>query len=84
MPQERPIALSFRRGDANGDGRVDIVDAMFIAQKVVGLRGVDTLQALNAASVRHDGAGDKIDILDAMFIAQYVVHLRDAYFQWRP
>jgi hypothetical protein len=82
VPQKQPISLTFRRGDANGDGRVNIVDAMFVAQKVVGIRGLDTVNALNAASVRHDGAGgDRFNIIDAMFIAQHVVGLRDKYFE---
>jgi alpha-tubulin suppressor-like RCC1 family protein len=82
VPAEKPISLTFRRGDANGDGRVNIVDAMFIAQKVVGIRGLDTVNALNAASVRHDGAGgDRVNIVDAMFIAQHVVGIRDKYFE---
>ncbi|MBT9142797.1 MAG: hypothetical protein DDT29_01193 [Dehalococcoidia bacterium] len=83
VPEEHPNSLTFLRGDATGDGSVNIFDAMFIAQKVVGLRGLDTVNAVNAASVKHDGAkGDKINIFDAMFIAQYVVRLRDANFNW--
>jgi hypothetical protein len=82
VPAVKPISLAFHRGDANGDGRVNIVDAMFIAQKVVGIRGLDTVNALNAASVRHDGAGgDRVNIVDAMFIAQHVVRIRDKYFE---
>jgi hypothetical protein len=82
VPAEKPISLTFLRGDANGDGRVNIVDAMFIAQKVVGIRGLDTVNAINAASVRHDGdGGDRVNIVDAMFIAQHVVGIRDKYFE---
>jgi hypothetical protein len=50
---------------------------MFIANKVAGIGGLDTVNALNAASVKHDGLGDVINIFDAMYIAQYVVRLRD-------
>jgi hypothetical protein len=82
VPAVKPISLTFRRGDANADGMVNIIDAMFIAQKVVGARGLDTVNALNAASVRHDGAsGDRVNIVDAMFIAQHVVGIRDKYFE---
>ncbi|MCL0065994.1 dockerin type I repeat-containing protein, partial [Dehalococcoidia bacterium] len=78
VPEEEPNSLIFLRGDATGDGEVDIFDAMFIAQKIVGIRGLDTVNALNAASVKHDEAGDVINIFDAMYIAQYVVGIRDA------
>jgi hypothetical protein len=70
------------RGDADSDGDVDIFDAMFIAQYLVGLRGPEEINFYNAASVKHDDPEDIVDIFDAMFIAQYVVGLRDANFEW--
>lgn len=82
-----PTVLShdFLRGDARADGTVNIADALFIAQYLVGLRPacttiVDTtcLHSSNAASVRHDDDFDKITIADALFIAQFLVGLRDA------
>jgi hypothetical protein len=82
VPQKQPNSLIFLRGDATGDGTVNIFDAMFIANKVAGIGGLDTVNALNAASVKHDGLGDVINIFDAMYIAQYVVRLRDAHFNW--
>ena len=83
VPEENPNSITFLRGDSSKNGVVDIFDAMFIAQYVVGQRTLDELNALNAASVKHDDEindGDKIDIFDAMFIAQYVVGSRNAYF----
>ncbi len=82
IPEEESSSYEFLRGDANNNGIIDIIDAMFIAQYVVGARNPDEINIVNAASVRHDGiAGDKLDILDAMFIAQYVVGARDNYFE---
>ena len=56
-------------GDVTLDGHVDIVDAMFIAQWVVGLRTLSADQ-LTCADTFDDGAPD---ISDAMHIAQWVV-----------
>ncbi|MBI4330439.1 MAG: hypothetical protein HY673_04060 [Chloroflexi bacterium] len=82
------------RGDAaknlnnftTSDLTVNMTDAMFIAQFRVGIRFLETLNPLAAASVRYDYPsageptlkGDKINIQDAMFIAQYRVNIRDA------
>ncbi|MFC2004944.1 Ig-like domain-containing protein [Chloroflexota bacterium] len=80
--EEYPNSITFQRGNVKeGDG-VDIFDALFIAQYIVGQRTLEGINALNAASVKHDdGDGDKIDIFDALFIAQYIVGQRDAFFQ---
>lgn len=50
--------------DVNGDGKVNVVDLMQIAQYVVGVEGT------NGADVNGDG---KMNILDLMLIAQYIV-----------
>jgi len=66
---------------------VDIIDAMFLAQYIVGLRnlGDSDFNIVNGASVNQDGAeSDKIDIIDAMYIAQYEVGIRDEYFELVP
>jgi len=81
VPEEQASSIIFLRGDTDGNGAVDIGDASWIAQYVVGMRALSQLNGLNAASVSHDGAsGDKIDIGDASWIAQYVVGMRDGYF----
>ena len=58
-------------GDANGDGQVDIVDALFIAQQTVGLRS--GLPCPGQGDVRENNA---VDIVDALFIAQFTVGSR--------
>src|SRR5512143_830644 len=58
-------------GDVNGDGQVDIVDALFIAQNTVGLR--PSLACSSQGDVRAD---QSVDIVDALFIAQFTVGTR--------
>ncbi len=84
--QDQPMALSMQRGDIQTpvDGDVDIIDAMFGAQYIVGVRPVEDIRQLNMASVKHDNDGDIKDITDCMFIAQYLVGIRDEYFESVP
>ena len=83
MPQDEPQVLTFQRGDINRDGQVNIIDAMFGAQYLVGIRTIEQINPLNMASVHYDGEdGDVMDIVDCMYIAQYVVGLRDCYFEF--
>ena len=60
------------RGDANDDGVVNVVDAMFVAQYAVGNRDASTLNMANA-DANLDGT---VNVVDAMFIAQYAVGAR--------
>ena len=60
-------------GDVNENDRVDIGDAMFIAQYLVGNRDASSLN-LNLGNVN---VNDRVDIGDPMFIAQYLVGNRD-------
>ena len=53
-------------GDANGDGEVDILDAITVAQYTID----DSVELLYVADVNRD---DEIDILDAITIAQYTI-----------
>ena len=81
MRDEKKQILTVMRGDVNGDGVVNIIDAMFGAQYLVGLRPIEQIRPLNLASIKHDGEnGDVMNIIDCMFIAQYCVGLRDCYF----
>ncbi len=84
MQIDQPPAKTFRRGDARADGTVNLADGLFIAQYLAGLRGLgeDTtkVNAVNAASVKQDGAFDVISAADVLFIAQRAVGLRDACF----
>ncbi|MBN2532509.1 MAG: hypothetical protein JXB88_06430, partial [Spirochaetales bacterium] len=57
-------------GDVNGDGTVDIVDALLVAQYYVGLDPAGFIPG--NADTNCDG---NIDIVDALLIAQYYVGL---------
>ena len=63
--------LPLMDADVNLDGKVTIVDAMFIAQYVVGLRTLNADQ-LRCAETYNSTVGSP-DISDAMHIAQWVV-----------
>jgi hypothetical protein len=85
---EQPAPKTYHLGDAKADGAVNIADALFIAQFLVGTRGLgeDTtkVHAINAASVKHDGPFDTITIADVLYIAQMLVGLRDQCFTLLP
>lgn len=66
------FTISGLRGDANDDGMINVVDAMFVAQYVVGNRDASDLNMANADA----NLGGTVDVVDAMFIAQYVVGSR--------
>jgi hypothetical protein len=57
-------------GDANGDGAINIVDALLIAQEYVGLNPSGFIAA--NADTNCDGS---INIVDALLVAQYYVGL---------
>lgn len=81
IPEEGPRHVVCQRGDIKADGVVNIIDAMFGAQYIVGHRPVQDISPLNMAGVHYDdGGGDVKDIIDCMFIAQYVVGIRDCHF----
>ena len=65
-----------------------MADALFMAQHLVGLRdigeGLDKVNAVNAASVKQDGAFDVISSADILLIAQRAVGLRDNCFDLLP
>ncbi len=60
---------AFETGDANGDGTINYLDAMLVAQFYVGDIEEDALNVA-AADVNGDGS---VNYLDAMLIAQYYV-----------
>lgn len=85
VPEEDSNSLTVLRGDANKNGTVDIFDAMFIAQCIVGSRSWSDISIANAASIKQDGSGgDQVDVFDAMFISQYVVGNRNTKFEPVP
>jgi hypothetical protein len=61
-------------GDVNGDGVMDIVDALLIAQYYVGLDPENFIP--ENADTNCDGS---IDIVDALLVAQYYVGLIDSF-----
>jgi len=58
-------------GDVSGDAQVDVVDALYIAQRTAGLR--TSLPCPTLGEVNGDGM---LDFVDALFITQYTVGLR--------
>jgi len=62
--------MTVKVGDVSGDGKIDIVDALFIARHAVGL----TVNNFNkdAADVNCDG---HVNIVDALFVARKAVGL---------
>ena len=56
-------------GDVNGDGVVDIHDAMYLAKHVLGITGFEVI-IVEAADVNDDKV---IDIADAMYLAKHVL-----------
>jgi hypothetical protein len=62
------------KGDVNGSGAVDIVDALLVAQYYVGL----TPSSFNATLADVNCSGG-VDIVDALLIAQYYVGLTTAF-----
>ena len=61
-----------RRGDADGDGIVSIIDAQQIARYVVGLSVQNAAAVAAAGDANGDGA---VDIIDAQQVARFVVGL---------
>ena len=64
-------------GDVNSDGEITVLDAMCVAQYIVGDIGADKM-SVNAADVNGDG---EITVLDAMLIAQFIVGDIDSFEQ---
>jgi len=71
LPARTPAQSCGVCGDANGDGLMDVVDALYIAQETVGLR--PDLPCPRKADVDRSGGRD---IVDALFVAQFTVGLR--------
>lgn len=70
-----PVTPAYTTGDVNGDGTVDIVDALLVAQYYVGLDPAGFTEPLEAGDTNCDGA---VDIVDALLIAQTYVGLDPA------
>ena len=76
----------FLRGDATGDGEVNIRDFIYIVQYLAGLRdvgeGLDKVNPVNAASVKHDGEYDVISFSDAWYLLRYLARGRHLGMAW--
>jgi hypothetical protein len=68
-------------GDANSDGNLDGVDALFILQYAVGLRAGDNacVPGSGVICLPHSDANQdgEVDVIDALFVLQAAVGLRD-------
>ena len=58
-------------GDVNGDGRVNVADAIFLLRSIVGLVTLEPSQ-FSAADVNLDG---EVNVADAIVILRYIVGL---------
>ena len=66
----KPVGgVTYKLGDANGDGEVDNIDAMLIARYDVGLTSADKIK-LSVCDVNGDG---DVDNIDAMLVSRYDV-----------
>jgi mono/diheme cytochrome c family protein len=64
-PESPPLG-AFRRGDAGGDGRLDVSDAIAILLYLFGGGGAGCLDAMDA-----DGRSD-VELADAVYLLQYL------------
>jgi hypothetical protein len=65
-------STTLKRGDASGDGNVNLTDALIIGQYNFGEKTLDELEPLNASCPNHDGdSGDAVNLTDALVIGQY-------------
>jgi len=67
-----PVTTGGDVGDTNGDGSIDIIDALQIAQHYVGLDPANF--DISEADTNCDG---EVNIIDALLVAQYYVGLID-------
>lgn len=67
-----PTSPGYTTGDVNGDGSINIVDALLVAQYYVGLDPANFL--VEASDANCDGT---VNIVDALLIARYYVGLVD-------
>ena len=84
--QQPPEERVFRRGDAKADGVINIGDALYSVQTLVGTRSVgddpvNQTNLVNAASVKHDDLYDSLTVADVLQLMQYLVGLRNECFQ---
>jgi hypothetical protein len=69
------ISYGAELGDVNSDSRIDIVDALLVAQWYVGM-SINSNWDSSLADVNCDGT---INIVDSLLIAQYYVYIIDSF-----
>lgn len=60
---------AYRKGDVNGDKKIDIEDALAISDNIVGNRTIKGAKSLGAADVNFD---KKIDIVDLIMVNGWI------------
>ena len=79
LSDSQGIPLGLTMGDVNGDGSIDVADAILILRHIVGLVELNHTQ-LTAANVggQTDGQGAPlVDVSDAILILRYIVGLNE-------
>ncbi|MCW7076192.1 MAG: cohesin domain-containing protein [Candidatus Syntrophoarchaeum sp.] len=59
------------KGDANGDGRIDMADCMYLAKNILGISGFEQIVEA-AVDVNGDG---EIDMADCMYLAKHILDI---------
>ncbi|VUT27878.1 MAG: Dockerin type I repeat protein [Candidatus Syntrophoarchaeum sp. GoM_oil] len=59
------------KGDANGDGRIDMADCMYLAKHILSLSGFEQIVEA-AVDVNGDG---EIDMADCMYLAKHILEI---------
>jgi hypothetical protein len=78
-PNNRTVSVrnigstTIRRGDVNGDGRVDIEDVLLVLDHIFEVRLITGSNAIAAADVNNDG---RIDIEDVLLILDHIFEVR--------
>ena len=68
------IAYAYERGDANGNGKIDIFDALNIAEYLAGLKTKDQLPGFSDIDANNN---TRVDIFDALYVAERLAGLRN-------
>ncbi|MBQ1965699.1 MAG: dockerin type I repeat-containing protein [Clostridia bacterium] len=66
----------FQYGDTNGDGKIEMYDALLIMQHLVDLNKFSDEYYYNLARV---SGGSEVAMYDALLVMQYMVHLIDSF-----
>jgi hypothetical protein len=70
MDEDICNVTAYRNGDANGDGKVELFDAMYLAKSVLEISGFEAIDI--TSDVNGDG---KVTLHDAMYLAKHVLEI---------